>query len=218
MSEAVVVPPQQGRAVWVTEGSKITVTDVEGKQVGDVWALLLDRPFEPGPVGRSDGEPAGATERTVVNWLSTGQTRHWTGKLFPVEGDRFYTYRSEPILSLLADRSPGPHDMFYPPCDPELFEDRGLGKSHPSCRTNFEQTMANAGIGYPVVPEPVNIFQNSPADSNRQVEVLESLSRAGDSIEFKAHADLLFVLTSCSIEDHPINGLKCTPLQIDVDG
>lgn len=59
----VLVPPQSGRAVPVERGSLIRITDPQGQQVADTWALT-----------QTDG----------LEWLSTGQTRTYTGRLFPM--------------------------------------------------------------------------------------------------------------------------------------
>jgi uncharacterized protein YcgI (DUF1989 family) len=41
-------------------------------------------------------------------------------------------------------------------------------------------------------------------------------SRAGDAITFRALRDVVFVLTSCSVDYQPLNNGRCTPLRIEI--
>ena len=193
-SRVVVVPPQSGAAVRVDRGELIVVTDVEGHQVGDLWAI------DAGDHGR---------------WLSCGHTRDRLERLFPTVGEDFRDQFGEPILRLAADTSPGVHDTLFPACDPEMYAAVGL-HAHPNCRDNFLAAVASEGIEFPVVPDPVNLFQNSgPRDDGRLV-VGPALSRAGDEISFVALRDVVIVLTSCAVDYPPLNDGRCTPLRIAV--
>lgn len=120
-----------------------------------------------------------------------------------------------PILELSADTSPGVHDMLFPPCDTWLYEGRGL-HGHPNCRDNFLAAISAVNISLPVVPDPVNLFQNSIPRPDGTLEVGVAASRAGDAISFLALRDVVFVLTACSVDYWPLNNGRCTPLQIQV--
>src|SRR5215468_637043 len=98
---AITVPPQSGRAVSVSRGTAIAVVDVDGHQVGDMWAI--------------DAQDHG-------RWLSASHTRDRCERLFPAIGEQFRDQHGEPILQLAADTSPGLHDMLFPPCDPPLYQ------------------------------------------------------------------------------------------------
>jgi len=125
-----IVAAQSGQAAGVARGELVTVVDMDGHQVGDMWAIDATDP------GR---------------WLSTGHTRDRCERLFPAVGERFRDQHGEPILQLVADTSPGLHDMLFPPCDRWLYESRGL-PGHPNCRDNFLAALSSAGISLPVVP------------------------------------------------------------------
>jgi uncharacterized protein len=92
----VVVPAQSGRAVSVGCGDLVRVVDVEGHQVGDMWAV--------------DAADHG-------RWLSVSHTRDRCEQLFPAVGGQFCDQRGAPVLELAGDTSPGVHDMLFPPCD-----------------------------------------------------------------------------------------------------
>jgi len=191
---ALVVAAQSGQAVSVVRGELVTVVDVDGHQVGDMWAI--------------DGTD-------TSRWLSTGHTRDRCERLFPAVGGQFCDQHGEPILQLVADTSPGLHDMLFPPCDRWLYESRGL-PGHPNCRDNFLAALSSAGLSLPIVPDPVNLFQDSGPQPDGRLLIGTAASRPGDAISFLAQRDLVFVLTACSVDYPPLNNGHCGPLRIEI--
>lgn len=191
------VPGYSGRAVSVKRGDLIRVTDVEGKQIGDLFALSAADHFE---------------------YLSAAVTRAVVWKLFPEVGECFYTTLRRPILTFVEDHSPGIHDMLFAPCDQVLFESLGCVGYHANCRDNYLQAAAEAGIRHRVVPDPVNIFENTPPRSDGRLIAGAMPTKPGDYLIFRAEMDLVFVLTACScdIGMNDINGGKSTPLRIEL--
>ncbi len=191
------VPGYHGRAVRVAAGARIRVTDVEGAQIGDMFAISAADRFE---------------------YLSPAQTRNFVRRLFPAVGDPFHTNRHRPILTFLEDHSPGPHDMLFAPCDQKMYEEVGFEGPHRSCRSNFLEATHEIGLEMEVVPDPVNLFQNTPALPDRSLALYGTQSRPGDSLTFGAEMDLVFVLTACSADvgEINVNGGKSTPLLIEV--
>jgi uncharacterized protein YcgI (DUF1989 family) len=190
----IVVPPQSGRAVKVPRGAVLTVTDVMGHQVGDLWAI-------------------DAADHSL--WLSASHTRDRCERLFPVVGEQFRDQAGEPILTLAADGSPGTHDMLFPPCDPALYESRGLA-GHPNCRDNFLAAAAGTGLALPVVPDPVNLFQDSGPQPDGRLVVGVAASGPGDAISFIPERDVIVLLTACSVDYPPLNNGRCGPLRIEI--
>ena len=83
---SVIVEPMSGRAVRAKRGERVTVVDIEGCQVGDMWAVdVADH----------------------MRWLSPGHTRDRLERLFPAVGEDFRDQHGEPILRLASDTSPG---------------------------------------------------------------------------------------------------------------
>jgi uncharacterized protein YcgI (DUF1989 family) len=191
------VPGYHGRAVRVAAGARIRVTDVEGAQIGDMFAISASDRFE---------------------YLSPAQTRNFVRRLFPSVGDPFHTNRHRPILTFLEDHSPGPHDMLFAPCDQKMYEEVGFSGPHRSCRSNFLEATHEIGLEMDVVPDPVNLFQNTPAQADGSLALYETRSKAGDSVTFRAEMDLVFVLTACSADvgEINVNGGTSTPLRIEV--
>lgn len=194
--ETVVVPGYDGRAVAVDAGQLIRITDVEGKQVGDLFALERDDP---------------------AMRLDTFRSRTGNRKLFPAVGEQFVTLEREPILTFLSDHSPGVHDMLYATCDHNTYKRQGFD-DHPNCNRNFLDAVSEAGIeGYTWAPGPVNIFQNSTVEPDGMTIVTAgTLTKAGDFLEFRAEKDIWLVLTACSYDIGDFIGGKSKPLQIEV--
>lgn len=189
-----VIAPQSGQSFRVSRGDLIRIVDPKGQQVADLWAF--------------------ATEGDL-DWLSTSQTRNITERLFPLAGQSFYSMMAEPMLTLVEDASPGPHDMLYPACDRALYDHAGL-PNHPNCRDNLLAALKREMVSVPVVPDPVDLFQNSPPQPDGRVDVLASINPPGGSVTLRAERDLLLVVTACSVDFHPTNGGQCTEIEVEV--
>lgn len=150
----------------------------------------------------------------TVDWLSTSQTRDMTERLFPHVGESFYSQAAIPLLTLIEDNSPCPHDMLFPACNAGLFERAGF-PNHANCQDNFLNAIRQAGMSVPICPDPVNLFQRSEPQQDGQLEVLASNNPPGGNVVLRAEMDLLMVVTACSVDYHPTNGNKCTSIAIE---
>jgi uncharacterized protein len=189
-----VVPAGTGRAVPVRAGQRVRVVDVEGGQVGDVFAFAVDDPAE---------------------YLSASHTRTHTSRLFPHIGEAFVTNHRRPILTLVADTSPGAHDMLIAACDPERY--RALGApDHASCADNLRTALSQLGLHTDVIPQPVNVYMRIPVDPSGDLNWLPAASRAGDAITFAAAMDCVVVVSACPMDLNPINGERPTAMEIEI--
>jgi uncharacterized protein YcgI (DUF1989 family) len=189
-----VVPAGGGRAVWVRRGEQVRVVDVEGGQVGDLFAFAAGDPSE---------------------YLSASHTRTATSSLFPRIGDHFLTNRRRPILKLVADTSPGVHDMLIAACDPARYRALGVPE-HASCADNLRNALAQIGFVDAVVPQPVNLFMNIPVGDGGGLRWLPAVSRPGDAVTFAAAMDCAVMVSACPMDLNSINGERLTPLAIDI--
>lgn len=189
------VPAGAGRAVLVHRGEQVRVVDVEGRQVGDVFAFAAE---------------------DVTEHLSASHTRTSVGRLFPRIGEQFVTNRRRPILTLAGDTSPGVHDMLIAACDSARY--RALGATdHRSCAANLRAALAALGLSTPVTPQPVNVFMNIPVGADGQLRWLPAVSRPGDAITFEAAMDCVVVVSACPMDLNAINGDRPTPLVIETN-
>jgi uncharacterized protein len=196
MTSHVVVPAGAGRAVRVRRGERVRVIDVEGGQVGDVFAFVAQDPGE---------------------YLSASHTRTSTSRLFPLVGEQFVTTRRRPILTLVGDTSPGVHDMLIAACDPARYRALGLIEEHASCADNLRSAAAQIGLTIDSVPQPVNVFMNIPVGANGELEWLAATSRPGDAVTFEAAMDCAVVVSACPMDLNSINGERPTSLAIEID-
>ena len=194
------VPAGEGRAVRLRRGDQVRVVDVDGGQVGDVFAFAAE----------SDGHGDLAEAR---EYLSASHTRTAVGRLFPRIGEQFVTTRRRPILTLVEDTSPGVHDMLIAACDPQRYRILGA-EGHRSCADNLHSALAALGLSADEVPQPVNVFMNIPVAADGDLSWLPALSRAGDTITFEASMDCVLVVSACPMDLNAINGDRPTALEL----
>ena len=193
--ERILVPAREGRAVPVLAGGRFRVVDVEGQQVGDLFAF---------------------SARDVGEYASAEHTRVGIARLFPRVGEAFLTNRRRPILTLLAEDSPGVNDMLMAACDPERYRLLGVTGWHASCEENLSRAMA--GLGHPSVevPQPINLFMDVPIGPDGALSFKAAATRPGDSVTLRAEMDAIVVLSACPQDLNPINGPGPTSLAIDL--
>ena len=196
---AIDIPGYEGRAVRIGQGGIFRVIDVEGCQIADMFILSADNPHE---------------------YFSPALTRQVIFRLTPRPGDLLYSNRRRPMLTFLDDTSPGRHDMAFAPCDPGFYVDLGADASHPNCRDNFYRAIGELDISIEPPPDPFNLFQNTVPGADGNFIVGQTLSKAGDYVEFRTEMDVIVVVTACSA-DLPFDGIepiagKSTPLRIQV--
>jgi len=195
MSATVEIPACSGALVTLEAGHRLRIVDVEGTQVADLFAVSARDPQE---------------------WLSASVTRGWNGRLFPAVGQSFFGTAFQPMLTFEADDSPGTHEMLAAPCSPEMYRGIGCEGYHPSCAENF-RTAAALVDWHPLhVPDPVNFFQHTSSDDDGVFTYLPAPTNPGDSVTLRADCDVHVIVTACSMDVEPINGLRCTPLRLEV--
>src|ERR1700681_70394 len=189
-----VVPAGAGRAVWVRRGEHLRILDVEGGQVGDLFAFA----------GADPGE-----------YLSASHTRTSTSRLFPRIGEQFITNRRRPILTLVADTSPGVHDMLIAACDPQRYRMLGV-TGHACCADNVHNALAQMGLTTDAVPQPVNVFMNITVGTEGDLSWLPAVSRPGEAVTFTAVVGCAEAASASLMDLNAINGQRPTSLAIDI--
>lgn len=189
------VPAQGGAAVELREGQTIRIIDVEGTQVADLFAVPVD---------------------DLDDWLSVAVTRGVNWRMFPSVGQSFFSRGYRRLLTFDRDDSPGVHDMLSAPCSAEMYAALGYSGYHPSCSENFRAAAAAFNWQPLHVPDPVNLFQRTPIDADGMVTALPALTKPGDSVTLRAETAVYVVVTACSMDLEPINGVHCTPLRLEI--
>jgi len=189
----VLIPATYGRATFVRKGQFIKVTDVQGRQVCDFFAF----------------HPTDPTE-----FLSVSHTRLANCKLRLEVGKPLYNNAYEPILLLEEDKV-RVHDMCAAACNPARY---GMYEAwqHRSCKMNVLEALEELHLWPPVVPDPVNLFQNSPVDKNGKLTILPPVSKSGDYVIFRVLKNLIVAGSACPMDLNPCNDFNPTDILFEV--
>jgi len=197
MTRTVLIPAREGRAVPIDAGRRFRVVDVEGGQVADTWAFCAE---------------------DLSEYQSAEHTRVHVNKLFPKIGEHFVTNRRQPILLFEEDASPGVHDMLCAACDPTRYAALGVEGWHASCQENLANAMAEVGQRKVEVPQPINLFMNTPALSDGTIDWMAASTAPGDYVAMRAELDIYLVVSACPQDITDINQKKPTPIAIELVG
>jgi uncharacterized protein YcgI (DUF1989 family) len=172
------ISPRSGAAFTLQAGETLRVIDPEGQQVGDLLAF---------------------NGRDVREAISSGRTFDYVSRIYLTKGDPLYSNRSNVMLRIVED-TVGRHDFLLAPCSREMFRIiYGDTDPHRGCFGNLAAALEPYGIAADFLPTAFNCFMNVPVDGvTGEIKVLPPLSKAGDSIAFRAEMDLIVGLTACS--------------------
>jgi uncharacterized protein len=189
------IPAREGRAFRVDPGASVRVIDPEGQQVADLFCFV-------------DGDAS--------EYLSAEHTRVAISRLFPLVGQSFVTNLRRPILTIVADDSPGVHDMLCAACSPSRYRLLGASGWHASCEENLQLAMAGLGFASIEIPQPVNIFENNPILPDGSLGIEPAPTSAGDSITLRAELGAIVVVTACPQDITPLCGGNPTAIDIEL--
>lgn len=192
MSKEYIIPACSGIKIDVKQGQNITITDIEGGQVVDLFAEVTGRPNE---------------------FLSTGVTIDCNESLKLKIEDTIYTNLYQPMMKVLSD-DVGEHDLLHPCCRPEMYDFfYHNGEGHPTCFDNIN----NALEEHRTIIMPVNLFMHTKINTNGNISVETPISKAGDKIIIKALLDITLGVAACSVSESKCNSGKCSPIKIVID-
>jgi uncharacterized protein YcgI (DUF1989 family) len=189
------VPARTGLAIDVEAGQRVAIVDVQGGQVGDFFAF-----------NRGD----------LTEYLSASHTRAYNSRLLPAVGECFVSNRRRPLLKVLADCSPGSHDMLIAACDAARYAQLGIEGWHASCADNLTDALAAVGRAVTHTPQPFNVFMRTPAGPDGTISWLPATTAPGDRFEMEALIDLVVVLSACPSDTIGINAGGPTDLEMAV--
>ena len=186
------IPSCSGKKIDVKKGQRITVTDIEGGQVADFFAVS-----------------------TVDNkeFLSPAVTLDCHESLKLNVGDDLYTNLYHPMFRIISD-DVGAHDLLFPSCRPEMYDFfYQNGDGHPNCFDNINGVLEDHR---PII-NPVNLFMYTTVDAGGKITIHPPVSKAGDKIVLKALMDVYIGIAACSVSESDTNGGKCTPIMVCVE-
>ena len=195
MADIKTIPQRSGAGFTLDKGQTLTVIDPEGRQVSDLLAY-----------NRADIREA----------ISSGRTLDYASRLYLTTGDLLYSNRSNVMLEIVSD-DVGRHDFLLTPCSKETFAIiYGDTDPHRGCFGNLAQALAPWDIEPDQIPVAFNCFMNVPINGETgEFTVEPPLSKAGDTIVFRAAMDLVIGMTACSALQS--NGGSFKPIQYRID-
>ena len=186
MSERVILPPGEGRAVRLAAGASARIVNTQGGQVVDTWAFSTANPQE---------------------LLSMEHSRSAIYSLLFGPGDVLVSNAFRPMLEIAEDTSPGIHDTLHAACSRESYRFYGVEPPAMACEDNLRAVLAGEGIAWPgPVPCPWNLFEHAPVVEGMKLIDEPSAALAGDYVELIARMDLLVVCSACPSTVGDISG------------
>jgi uncharacterized protein YcgI (DUF1989 family) len=187
-----VIPAGHARLWRMQAGEQVTILQTEGHQVGDLIAF---------------------NAADLTEFLSPGHTRRCLGAWRIGQGQSLFTNHRREILDLAED-TVGTHDILAPACDPYRYR-RDFGvEDHRSCRMNFVEALAPYAIPDWRVPDPVNLFQDSPVLPDGRYLSAPSPARPEDYVTLRARLDLIAAVSACPQDLAPTNAGRPTDLRV----
>lgn len=181
------IPARHGKAIFLQQGEAVQVVNLHGTQVVDCWAY---------------------NAADITEYMSMEATRVWNQRLNPKVGDSFITSQRHPILTLVADTSPGVHDTFMAACDARRYELLGCTEPHRNCHDNLFESMAALGVTLPHGNlASFNIFMNIQVQPDGiTLKTLPVVTRPGDYIVLRAEMDCYVAFSACPQDIVSIQG------------
>lgn len=115
-----IIPARKAVAFSVKAGQDVKVINSVGKQVLDFWAF---NPSDPNDFLSM------VHTRTVLRSVALGQ------------GDKVYSTRRKPLLTLAEDSTRGVHDIIWSACDAERYRMQGFDGYHDNCSDNMHKVI-----------------------------------------------------------------------------
>jgi uncharacterized protein YcgI (DUF1989 family) len=188
------IAPRSGVAFLLRQGETLRVIDPAGVQVSDLLAY---------------------NAADVREAISNGRTFDYEETIALTAGNRLWSNRSNPMLTIVEDKV-GRHDFLLTPCSEATFRHFYPGKPvHRGCFGNLAEALAPCGVEPDMIPCAFNLFMNVPVAVDGRLRVESPVSGPGDYIRLRAEMDLIIGLTACSA--YASNGGSFKPIHYEIE-
>lgn len=178
------VPARRGVAARLEQGQIVKLVNTSGQQVVDTWAF---------------------NTADMDECLSMEHSRVAIGKLIPVVGDTLVSNRRRPMLQLVADTTPGHHDLLMAACDVHRYQQLGAVGYHDNCADNLRDALQLLGLSTRWVPAPLNLFMNVPWQPDGTLSFEVPTSAAGQYVSLRAEMEVVIAFSACPQDMTPVN-------------
>lgn len=200
------IPAKDAFGWQMLAGQVCRITDVEGKQVGDL--VLFDSKNN--------------LDRHSISWTRTRNLRvrdAYHPPLGLTVGDTIWSTGYNRLATVTEDSAErkGIHDLFGRMCNRGMYEMYGVTPQD-GCFELLQRVLTPIGIAPELIPDPLGVFMHTQPDpETRIMTIQEPVTRPGDVFAFRAEADLLCAMSTCPMDViAPTNGYKITPLLVEV--
>lgn len=172
------IPPMSATAFRLGKGHTAAITDVEGRQPGDLVAFRAD---------------------DLSELFSQARTRVENGRTWVGAGDELWSNTETPRVMLrLLEGTAGRHSLLYSPCCLYAMEKR-FEVSREGCREHLVKALAPYGITALTLPDPLSLFFDVTVDADGSMIMHAPPSAPGDQLILKAEFDCLIAVSTCSV-------------------
>lgn len=189
-----IIPPKSAIALTVSAGETLRIVAVDGGQCSDVVAFAAEDP----------------QERLSQHWT---RVNNW--KLRVTAGDRLYTNRSRPLLTVVTDTL-GVNDFLFPPCNRDVYERMFEGEAQDGCSELLAGVLGPYAITPEMITDPLNVFMNTHIAEDGSISIEPNAARPGELLELRAERDCIVGVTACPDDRSSCNNGHCTRVGVDV--
>lgn len=201
-----VIPPKDAVAWTMEPGDRVEITDLDGKQVGDLILFDLHN----------------RRDKLSISWTRTRNIRdksHYVPPLGLSVGDKIFSTGYRVLATVTEDTAhpPGIHDLNGRMCNRGMYELYGE-EPQDGCYELLARVLAPHGIAPEEIPDAIGVFMHTRPDPETRVMTMqEPVSKPGDRFAIRAEIPLLAALSTCPMDViAPTNGWRITPMRVEV--
>jgi uncharacterized protein YcgI (DUF1989 family) len=188
------VAARRAEAFEVKEGERFQIVDQQGKQTFSLVAFKKD---------------------DLTEYVSPSHTREGLNSIMLRLNANIVSNRRNWMLRLEEDNV-GRHDMTFPLCDGRRYLDYYGLPDHPNSRDSLATVLADHGITYDKLPDPINFFMHVSILRQGGLEIREPLSEPGDFVVLRALTNLIVGVVASPDDCSARNGRNPTDLLVRV--
>ena len=97
------------------------------------------------------------------------------------------------------------HDTLLAACDRYRYELLGVS-GHDNCSDNLHLALGGLGLGTPVTPSPLNLFENAVPGADGTITIAPPVSTPGSFVTLRCETDAVLVFSACPQDLAATNG------------
>lgn len=185
VADSFVLPASYGKAVRLSAGQQLRVTNPFGTQAVDFWAFSAD---------------------DLGEYLSMDNFRSFNSMVFVTKETALVSNHRRPLVTIVEDTSAGKHDTLLCACNADIYRQLGVKGYHRSCADNLHEALGELSLAVPFTPAPVNLFMSVHVHGDGSIERLLPTSKPGAYVLLKAEIDVVLAFSCCPQDVTTING------------